>query len=377
MKKYLWIIVAALLIIVVCFSLSKLSHESRQPSESKIIKIGVMARTTGDVSFIGDNLVRSIELAVDELRHEDETIQIIVEDVGGLSDQAQVISAMKKLAEVDHVAVIIDGMLSNGTLAAAPLTDEYHVVMITPLTGGENIDTAAEYLFRNGPSDIIAGTKPADDLYNRFGISQVALLTDQAEYTIDIRKHFTRVYAGGIVVDELINPEGTDYRTELLKVKQSNAGALVINTSTGLSAAYIIDQAQELGITIPIFANFLAVSPQLYEIAGNATEGVYIYDPEISGSIQDVTDLMNRYVDRYGQEPTILFHTTGGYDAVRMSLEAIRKVGYDGQRIHDYLLKHIKDWQGYNGIVSFDDQGNTGTGFVLKQIKNQELVLVE
>ncbi len=57
-----------------------------------------------------------------------------------------------------------------------------------------------------------------------------------------------------------------------------------------------------------------------------------------------------------------------------MFLEATENVGYDGERIRDYLLENIQDWQGMNGIVSFDENGNTETGFVLKQVKNGKLV---
>ena len=60
-----------------------------------------------------------------------------------------------------------------------------------------------------------------------------------------------------------------------------------------------------------------------------------------------------------------------------MGLQAIDAVGYDGQKIHDYLLTNIQGWSGMNGIVSFNSQGNSGTGFILKQIRNGKLEVVK
>jgi len=59
-----------------------------------------------------------------------------------------------------------------------------------------------------------------------------------------------------------------------------------------------------------------------------------------------------------------------------MSLEAIDKVGYDGEKIRMYFLNNIKNWQGMNGIVSFDENGNTNTRFILKQVRDGKLVFL-
>ncbi|MBT7928702.1 ABC transporter substrate-binding protein, partial [Candidatus Peregrinibacteria bacterium] len=206
------------------------------------IKIGVMTMTTGDVAFLGQNIVKSAELAVEELEYDN--VELIIADVGNLGEGRNTVAAYRKLVDVDKVEIIIDGMLSDGTMAVAPLLDQDEVVMITPLTGGENIDNAAEYLFRNGPSDIIAGTKPAKQLLE-FGFENVALYTDNAEYTLDIRKHFVSSFRGKIVVDEVIIPDKSDYRGELSKIT-NEVDAIVINTATGMSAPHMIKQLYEL-----------------------------------------------------------------------------------------------------------------------------------
>lgn len=338
------------------------------------IKIGIMTPTTGNLAFLGENVVRSAELSVKDLGYEGE-VELIVEDAGQLGAK-NTIASYRKLVDVDKVQIIIDGMTSDGSMAVTPLLLKDKVVMITPLTGGENIDNASEYLFRNGPSDIIAGTKPAKDIYEKFGNKRVALLTDNAEYTIDISKHFRKTFKGEIVSDQIITPDLTDYRTEVSKVMSNNPDAIVINTASGTSAAYIIKQLYEAGNKKPIFTNFLAYNENTLNVAGNAINGVYIYDPEFDESSVETQNFFKKYKETYGTSPTIPFHTTGTHDAIKMSVEAVDNVGYSGQAIRYYLLKNIKDWKGMNGVVSFDEKGNTKTGFVLKQIKDGKAVLI-
>src|SRR3989344_7767416 len=198
------------------------------------IKIGVMTITSGDLAFLGNNIVQSAELALEDLGYD--SVELIVEDVGGLAGGKDAVSAYRKLVDVDKVQVIIDGMSSDATLAVAPLLDQDKIVMITPLTGGENIDNAAEYLFRNGPSDVLAGTKPAKEIFER-GLNNVALITDNAEYTLDISKHFRKEFKGTLVYDEKIAFDTKDFRAEISKFQSKNPQAIVINTATGNSAA--------------------------------------------------------------------------------------------------------------------------------------------
>jgi len=380
-KSYKTLVIRALILVVVIVVAGLLisnnnKSENYLQSASKI-KVGILTMTTGNLAFLGENIVDSAKLAAEKLGRTND-VEFIVEDVGNLSVQGtEAVAAARKLIDVDHVQFIIDGMASNGTLASAPVINEAKVVMITPLTGGQNIDEAGEYIFRNGPSDILGATLPARDFTQKFAFKRVALMTDNADYTLDIRNNFEKAFTGTIASDQLIKPDGVDYRIELLKAKVAKPDVLFINTATGVSARYVIKQARELGITVPIVTNFLAYGPDLISLAGKSAEEVYVYDPEYNESSRDVAALLSDYKSKYGHESPIAFHTTGTYDALRMGLQAIDAVGYDGQKIHDYLLTNIQGWSGMNGIVSFNSQGNSGTGFILKQIRNGKLEVVK
>lgn len=370
-KIILFSIISILLIAFIGFSFT--GYLTLKENDQKI-KIGIMTPLTGPSAFLGENIVKSAELAIKELGYEDKVI-LIIEDSGQLSSGNNTLNSYNKLVNIDKVDIILDGMLSDGTMSIASLLEKDKVVMITPLTGGKNIDNASEYLFRNGPSDIIAGTRPAKEIYFDFGYKQVVLFTENAEYTLDISKNFKNSYKGEIVLDQIILSGRKDYRTEVSKLINKDFDAIVINSQDGISSGYIIKELKELGINKPIFGNFLTYTQNTIDIAGEQSlEGLYIYDPEFSENEKLTIDFLEKYKEEYNIESPIKFHTTGTYDAIKMFLEATENVGYDGERIRDYLLENIQDWQGMNGIVSFDENGNTETGFVLKQVKNGKLV---
>ena len=59
----------------------------------------------------------------------------------------------------------------------------------------------------------------------------------------------------------------------------------------------------------------------------------------------------------------------------RMIVEAIDHVGNDGTSIQQWLLENIHNWPGLMGIISFDEKGNTDSGYVLKQMRNGSAII--
>jgi ABC-type branched-subunit amino acid transport system substrate-binding protein len=150
-----------------------------------------------------------------------------------------------------------------------------------------------------------------------------------------------------------------------------------INSQTGISGAYFIKQASELKLDLPIFTNFnTATNTQTYEITGDSINGVYFYDPYYNENSKEIITFLNEYTEKYGAKPQLLFHAISTHDAVIMSLQAIESVGNNGAEIHDWLLSNIKNWNGYMGNITFDENGNSDAGYILKKIENNNFISV-
>lgn len=375
MKKVNYLIIGIVLAVTIVIGITSTGFITLgEEKEGGEIKIGVMAMMTGPFAYIGENNLRTIELTLEELRYSDR-VKLIIEDTGQNNNLSQTISSYRKLVDIDKVEIIYNIMTTDGTMAVAPLLEKDKIVMITPGTGGRQIDLASPYLFRNGPSDIKAGEFPAYDLYNLFNYNQIVIFTDNAEYTLGIREDFKNNFKGEVVLDEILLLNKKDYRTEVLKILNKDYDAIIINSQDGLSAGYIIKEIFEKNIEKPIFINFFAYNQNSIDIAGEGNfEGIYVYAPEFNEDSEYTVEFFKKFKENYGSFPVVPFHTTGTYDAIKMMVEAVDVVGYDGEKIRRYLLENIQDWQGMNGVVSFDENGNTETGFVLKQVKNGELV---
>ena len=113
--------IVILLIVIIILLVVNVSDNADKEEEK--IKIGIMTITSGDLAFLGNNIVQSAELAVEELGYQDK-VELIVEDVGGLGSGKDAVTAYKKLVEIDQVNYIIDGMSSDGTMAVAPLLEK-------------------------------------------------------------------------------------------------------------------------------------------------------------------------------------------------------------------------------------------------------------
>ncbi|MEK6960085.1 MAG: ABC transporter substrate-binding protein [Nanoarchaeota archaeon] len=340
--------------------------------------IGVSTLLSGDFASLGQNMLDSAILALDEIPHKGLDIKLAAE--GANCGSGQGLTAVKKLVEVDGAQAVIGGTCSDDTMAAAPYVNENRIVYLTPVTGGSNVDGAGEYVFRIGNSDVLAGENPATDLIVRFNVTSAATVTEQREYTIDIRDNFKRKYAslgGKLVVDEVFEPDSRDFRTMILKIIDSRAGAVLLSSQLGVTGGTFIKQAREAGLDVPIITTFTTVTnPDAKKIAGESMEGVYFYDPSYDTENPELERFLEKYKSRYRHDPAVPFHTAATYDSMKLAIDAMQAVGNDGAKMHDWMMKNSAGRTGFMGDLALDARGNTNIGFTLKRMEGDRFVTV-
>jgi len=200
------------MILVWIVAINRQSASNNQP-----IKIGISTMLSGDWASLGDNIVNAAKLAVADINSSGgingRQVQLVVQDSG--LDSKTGLSAAQKLIDTDGVKYIIGGTSSNGTMAAAPVVNKDHVIYMTPVSGGTDIDGAGEYVFRTANSDLLAGTDLAQAAY-KLGYRKVDTITEVTSYTLDIDKTFDSTFKdqGGVIsVAEQFQPGTTDFRT--------------------------------------------------------------------------------------------------------------------------------------------------------------------
>ncbi len=267
-------------------------------------------------------------------------------------------------------------MSSSGTIATARLADENKVVILTPVTGGKNVDNSGDYVFRTANSDILAGRDIARAM-NKLGFKKAAIVCEQTEYTTDIKNTFTDEFTklgGQVSVVEDFAPQTSDFRTIISKLKKDQPEAIVILSQTGLSGGYFVKQARELSLKAVLFSDFnLASNENAKKIAGTF-EGMYFADPAYNENDPAVKAFFDQYQQTYGKPPFIKFHAAATYDDIMLLSNAIKQVGDNSVKVHDWLLTDVKNYHGFMGTYSLDVLGNSDLGFNIKVVKNGQFV---
>ncbi len=137
-----------------------------------------------------------------------------------------------------------------------------------------------------------------------------------------------------------ICPSEEDFRSTLVRVRQANPDALVLESYYS-DAALIARQTRDSGVTVPIVANGAVYSPKFLELGGKAVEGIYTSSNFFPGDPRpEVQDFVRRYRAKYNTDPD--WFGAGSYDALIVVAKVIEEFGTSRAQIQEGFEK-IKD----------------------------------
>jgi branched-chain amino acid transport system substrate-binding protein len=377
MRTKVWtgvvVIIVAALVIWGVFALVK---KPQAPSSEQPIKVGFIGPLTGGPALWGEGARNMVEIATKEINDnggiDGRELQVTYED--GKCASTDAVSAFQKLQQ-QNVDFVIGGHCSPETAGIVPLTKNGEAFIIAGITSSNEAVSGSDYAYRTSP--------PTKDFTNKLAAiaiqkyKNVAALTEQAafpkSYTADFVPSFEAV-GGKIVLNEGYQPEQTDFRTELLKVKEAKPDALFISPQSPTTAINILKQMKELDIKLPVFANSIAINKDVFTKAGNpeALTGSFSIIPFTDKSGDAAEELSQKYRDAYGSEvPYNYFYVSAAYDATHMLAQALdecdenvacvaqqfKKMNYKGVSL-DYTFKENGDsnfdsW----AMISLDENG--------------------
>jgi branched-chain amino acid transport system substrate-binding protein len=127
-----------------------------------------------------------------------------------------------------------------------------------------------------------------------------------------------------VVSKEMYVTGKTDFTTELAKMKASNPDALVLWTWMG-DTGYIIKQAREMGITVPIGG--VDLTPDAIEIGGDKLDGYIISKENFDPNLKDpyVQHFVSSYKKRFNGEMPDMY-AANYYEIVNVERDLIKHV---------------------------------------------------
>jgi branched-chain amino acid transport system substrate-binding protein len=356
------------------------------------IKIGAIYATSGPAAFLGVPEERGLRLTADELnRHggiAGRKVVVTVYDTEGNGTKAS--QLLRRLIDSDNVDVVFGPSTSGESLLVLPIANEAKTPIIMH-AGTEKVFTPpTPYGFNTPPSDRIVAT----DLLARFqkrGITKLSLMSSAdgfGQSGANVILELSKIYGIEIVRHEEFNRQDTDMTAQVLRIKESNAQAMLIWSALP-GPSIIIKNAAAVGFDRPIFNSYAAASRDLLQQVGPAVNGTFVTsmrllapdtlkaDDPVRAVVQQ---LYSDYKAKYGEAPaTFAAHSHDALLIVKAAIEQIQ-----GEVTRDTLRAAIEKVSvtGANGIFKFSAQNHGGLdqnslSMVLLVAKNGDWVLAD
>ena len=355
MKKIIAFAVVALLAMSMCFA----GGDKESSADGAVVKIGFIGPLTGDYANYGTLCRQAVEMAIDEINAKGgvngSSIKLFAEDSEGDSQKA--LAAMEKLSSSDKVCAIIGPVLTGETFSVAERAQAEGIVIITPSASHKDITNVGDYIFRTTPSDGLQGEVAGKYWSQVLGYTKLAVLYAKNDYSQGLYESMSEAFTqdgGQIVAAETFMVGDKDFKTQLTKLKNTDAQAIYLPDYTA-EMAQILEQAAQLGIDKPFLSGDGFLSEEIYSLAGQYTDGVvYTASARVEESNKN-KEFKDAYTARWGIGPDSF--ATNAYDATYILVSVIEKVGTDRKAIKTGM-EQVKDFEGVNGIINFAPNGD-------------------
>ena len=317
-------------------------------SPTEEIRIGVIAPLSGPTANWGQNVVKAIDLAYEELDHDQ--VKIIYED--DQLDPSQTISAYRKLKNEGIDAIIT--VASGPSNAIAPLAEEDGIIMIA-LSTHEDITKEREYVFKH-----FLIPKVEEEVFHkevvRQGYSRVVMFSSQQEGVLAIKDAVLEISQGDprYYQDQAFALDERDFSTAIAKASEADAIALfMLPGQIGTMAKQIREFSD-----VPIIGMGTMQDKKELETAQGALEGSWFSAP--AGPSDEI---IAKHILMYGDEPGLF--SGNAYDAATILFEAF---------LEEEPLEYVRTLEGFNGAMGehlFVDETNTiQSPAVIKRIEH-------
>ncbi len=333
-------------------------------------KLAAILPLTGNAADQGEWARRGFELAREDLKRTKELdVSLVYEDSHG-GDPNSAVKAYKALRLNSKIPVVFSYGSGVG-MALSPLVNADRVIQMGIATATPKYSSVGDFTFRNFPSSELETKFLVESLIKRRGITKLAVLNIMNDYGVGAAESMAKTFTangGSISYAESYAPDETNFKSLLLKVRQSGAQAVYL-AAYPTDGALILKQARQLGLSHNFIGSVATVEgKQFFELANNASEGMLV----VSSIPNSETKFYQAYNERYpGEAPAQIIYAARAYDALMVVAQAIKTCGgSDSSCLRDTLFT-VRDYSGPSGTFSFDSSGDIVSSFQLFEIRNK------
>jgi branched-chain amino acid transport system substrate-binding protein len=345
----------------------------RARAESKgSYKIGTVLSVTGPGAFLGDNMKRGMELAIEEINGQGgiggKKIDWVFYDAETQSTKG--VNATRRLVEQDQVDIIVGGGNASGiALAMVPIVEKAGMPFISTEGSMQIVNPVAErkWTFKSTIDDDQI-LEVAADFWKKRGIASVAFLADSSGFGASAKEQLEKIAPkhGLKVLYETFNPGDTDLTAQLSRIKASDAKSILCWTITPTGVVFL-KQARELGLgDRTLMHSYGFVDERYMKLADGAADGTFLLSvkfpvgadlPAADPQKARILDLIAKYEKKYGKTPNQFVAQT--YDAINLAALALKAGGGDRAKTRA-ALEGIQNFAGVGGTFNFAPGRHSG-----------------
>jgi branched-chain amino acid transport system substrate-binding protein len=368
------------------------SNTASSSEKTGVIKIGSIHDLSGNGSVLGNASVQGHKLAIEDINNAggvkigDTTYTLELVSYDCKSDPNEGISALKRLAEVDNVALVLGPSLSNVGLATAPYTEEYGISFLGQFGDprcmlGENLDSLNRYMFLMQPSSHQSAIISGAYMIEKFGYTKVGMLIAQdhsyCASQANAFMNYCKEMGIEIVAEEYNKQSDMDMKTQLTTIKNKGA-EFIFNANPTQPLVVSTSQKYQLGIDIPQTGSLDFSAPFATLVSDPAMASNIYFVSNVDYDDPDYLELSKKCKEAFGEEATV--KTALGYDQVLLAVAAIKEAGsLDREAIRNAIenLKNVDTLITDNFTMDPETHIPLGLEMCIYKIENGEYKMVE
>lgn len=388
MRKALILALLLGIVAVLTAPMTVLAQECDDPlgcvvvEEDDPITIAYMLATSGAVSFLGEDSIGGIELAIEANNGEllGREIELVGEDSLCSAEGGQ--TAAQRVAADDEIIGVIGTNCSSAAVAALPIISDAGMVMISssatsPALANPDAEAGGAYnpgFYRTAHNDLTQGAIAAEFMIEELGAETLATIHDGSPYADGLQLVAAQTFeemGGEVTFQGAVNIGDTDMSAILTEIASNPPDVLyfpIFEPEGNFIAAQSQDTPGLEGTTL-FGADGLLVD-SFPENTGDAALGMYFSGPVVTGSAYE--SFLESWEEEIGGVPPAGFHAHA-YDAANILLNAIEATAVEGedgavvigrQALRD-AVGATEGYEGLTGSLTCSEFGDCATGEAL------------
>ena len=237
------------------------------------VRLGALLSVTGNPAN-GLTALTGYKMAVDEINAAGgilgRKVEMTVAD--DANDPTQAVTSVKRLISRDRIQILVGPMVSQATLAIAPVLTEAKLANVTVSGSSAITPKVAPYHFSLFTSIQSVAAAMVDHAQKGIKAKSVAILTDTGSQGKAAQEELQRLFAArGMTITgvQQHDPKPADLTAQLLSLRRGNPTVLVHVGSSGEDSGVMLKNLEELGWKVPIISNTTSLNvPMVTRHAG-------------------------------------------------------------------------------------------------------------